>query len=103
MSPATAEALSKLKTQDGSNETLIQFVEDGITVVGLPVLTSTHVDATTVAFGIDASQLRYVLRKGTTVERFPSVTNDGQWIRGISRVGFGFMNEAGVTRGHDAA
>jgi hypothetical protein len=28
---------------------LLQFVEDGIEVAGLPVLTSTHVDAGTVA------------------------------------------------------
>jgi HK97 family phage major capsid protein len=103
MSPATAEALSKLKVASGSNQSLLQFVDDGITVAGLPVLTSTHVDATTVAWGVDKSQLRYVLRSGTTVERFPSVTNDGQHVRAISRVGFGFLNPAGVVRLYDAA
>ncbi|OCB36994.1 capsid protein [Mycobacterium malmoense] len=100
MSPTTAETLSKLKIASGSNQTLIQFVEDGITVAGLPVLTSTHVDAGTVAWGIDKTQQRYVSRKGTTVERFDSVTNDGQWVRAISRVGFGFLNPAGVIRLH---
>jgi DNA invertase Pin-like site-specific DNA recombinase len=103
MSPATAEALSKLKVASGSNQSLLQFVDDGITVAGLRVLTSTHVDATTVAWGVDKSQLRYVLRSGTTVERFPSVTNDGQHVRAISRVGFGFLNPAGVVRLYDAA
>lgn len=103
VSPATAEALSKLKVGSGFNQSLIQFVEDGITVAGLPVLTSTHVDADTVAWGVDKTQLRYVLRQGTTVERFPSVTNDGLYIRAISRVGFGFLNPAGVVRLHQAS
>lgn len=103
MSPTTAEALSKIKIAAGSNQTLLQFVEDGITVAGLPVLTSTLVDAGTVAWGIDKTQQRYVLRKGTTVERFDSVTNDGQYVRAISRVGFGFLNPAGVVRLHHDA
>lgn len=102
VTPATAEALSKLKIASGSNQSLIQFVEDGITVAGLPVLTSTHVDAGTVAWGVDSTQQRYVLRQGTTVERFPSVTNDGLYIRAISRVGFGFLNPAGIVRLHHA-
>jgi hypothetical protein len=81
---------------------LLEFVEDGIAVAGLPVLTSRHVDAATVACGVDSTQQRYVLRKGTTVERFPSVTNDGQYVRAISRVGFGLLNPAGVVRLYDA-
>ncbi len=101
MAPATAEELSLLKRQSGSNEPLIEFVEDGITVAGLPVITSTHVDAATVAWGVDKSQQRYVLRKGTTVERFPAVTTDGLYIRAISRLGFGFLNPAGVVRLHE--
>jgi len=32
--PAIAEALSKLKVQSGSNQSLLQFVEDGIVVAG---------------------------------------------------------------------
>lgn len=103
VSPATAESLSKLKVQSGSNQSLIQFVEDGITVAGLPVVTSTHVDAATAAWGVDKSQLRYVSRQGSTVERFPSVTNDGLYIRAKSRVDFAFLNPAGVVRiWHDA-
>lgn len=99
MHPDTAKLLSKLKTDSSaSNLSLLQFVEDGITVAGLPVLTSTHVDADTVAWGIDATQQRYVLRKGTAVEKFDSVTNDGQWVRAISRNGFGFLNEPGLVR-----
>lgn len=98
LSPNVAEELSLLKRATGSNEPLIEFVEDGITIAGLPVLTSTHVDAGTVAWGVDKTQQRYVLRKGTTVERFPSVTNDGLYVRAISRLGLGFLNEAGVVR-----
>ena len=37
------------------------------------------------------------------VERFDSVTNDGQYVRAISRVGFGFLNPAGVVRLHNGA
>jgi HK97 family phage major capsid protein len=103
MDPTTAETLSKLKTQSGSNQPLLEFVEDGITVAGLPVLTSTDVDAATFAWGVDKSQQRYVLRRGTTVERFPSVTNDGTYVRAISRIGLGFLNPAGVVRLYDAA
>jgi hypothetical protein len=43
-------------------EKMLEFVEDGITVAGLPVLTSTHVDANTVAWGVDFTQQRNVLR-----------------------------------------
>ena len=45
--PAIAEALSKLKVQSGCNQSLLQFVEDGIVVAGLPVLVSDQVDANT--------------------------------------------------------
>lgn len=100
MAPGTAETLSKLKTASGSNLPLLQFVADGIEVAGLPVLTSTHVDAGTVAWGLDKSQQRFVIRAGTKVERFPSVTNDGQWVRGIMRAGWGSLNPAGVVRLH---
>ncbi len=103
MDPTTAEALSLLKRASGSNEPLLEFVEDGIAIAGLPVITSTAVDAATFAWGIDKTQQRYVLRKGTTVERFPSVTNDGTYVRGISRIGLGFLNPAGIVRLYDAA
>jgi hypothetical protein len=102
MKPATAETLSLLKKlTTGSNESLISFVEDGLRIAGVPVITSTHVDANTFAWGVDASQLRYVVRKGTTVERFPCVTNDGQWVRAITRVSWGYPNPAGVIRLYD--
>jgi|GEM_PF-5246453 HK97 family phage major capsid protein len=103
MSPTTAETLSLLKRQSGSNESLIQFVEDGIAFAGLPVITSIHVDANTFAWGIDKTQQRFVVRSGTKVERFPSVTNDGQWVRGIMRAAWGTLNPAGIVRLYDAA
>jgi HK97 family phage major capsid protein len=99
MRPDTAKLLTKLKTDSSvSNVSLLQFVEDGLTIAGVPVLTSTHVDADTVAWGVDSTQLRYVNRQTTEVRRFDSVTNDGQHVRGVSRVGFGFLNPAGVVR-----
>src|SRR6185295_18218664 len=71
--PAVAEALSKLKVQSGSNQSLFQFVEDGITVAGLPVLVSDQVDAATLFWGVPKAHVMFVQRKGTTVERFPAV------------------------------
>ena len=42
MKPATAETLSLLKKlTTGSNESLISFVEDGLRIAGVPVITST--------------------------------------------------------------
>jgi len=103
VSPATAEALSKLKTQSGSNEHLIEFVKDGITVAGLPVLVSDQVDAATLFWGIPAEHVKLVMRKGTSVERFPAVQQDGTFVRAVSRFGLAFLNEPGVVRGYDAA
>jgi HK97 family phage major capsid protein len=103
LDPSVAEALSNLKKlSSGSNEALLQFVEDGITIAGLPVITSTHVDSGTLAWGIDKTQQRFVVRNGTRVERFPSVTNDGQWVRGIMRAGWDTLNPAGIVRIWDA-
>ncbi len=45
----------------------------------------------------------FVQRKGTTVERFPNVQQDGTWIRAVSRLGLAFLNEPGVVRGYDAS
>ena len=45
----------------------------------------------------------FVQRKGTTVERFPNVQQDGTWIRAVSRLGLAFLNPAGVVRGFDVA
>lgn len=101
--PDTAKTLSKIKDQTGSQRNLLQFVEDGLQIAGVPVITSTHVDADSTAWAVDKSQLRYVLRQGTTVERFPSVENDGQYIRAKCRVDFAVLNPAGVVRVHHDA
>lgn len=103
VSPETALGLSLLKRQSGSNESLIDIVQDGLQVAGLPVLVSPYVDTATSAWGVDSTQIRFVQRTGTTVERFPSVTNDGQYVRAISRVGFGFLNPAGIVRIYNAS
>jgi hypothetical protein len=44
-----------------------------------------------------------VMRKGTRVEKFPNVQKDGIWVRAVSRLGIGFLNEAGVVRGYDTS
>ncbi|ORA07422.1 phage major capsid protein [Mycobacterium arosiense] len=103
MNPTVANTLSKIKVQSGSQQNLLSFVEDKVLVAGLPVITSTHVDADSTAWGVDKTQLRYVLRQGSTVEKFDSITNDGLYVRAKSRVGFGFLNPAGVVRIHHHA
>jgi HK97 family phage major capsid protein len=104
MSPATAETLSKLKAQTGSNQTLLQFVGDGLAVAGLPVLVSPDVDAATVAWGIPKQRVVTVLRKGTEVvaSKDSAFANDAVDIRAIARVGFGFLHPAAVVRLYDA-
>lgn len=84
-----SDKLSGTSTREQATSRCCNSSRTGITVAGLPVLTSTHVDSGTVAWGIDKRQVQYVLRRGTTVERFDSITNDGLYIRAISRVGFG--------------
>jgi hypothetical protein len=97
--PTVAEALSKLKVETGYNQSLLQFVDDGIVVACLPVLVSDQVDEDTVFWGIPKAHVMFVQRKNTTVERFPAVYNDGTDIRAVSRLGLSFLNEAGVVRG----
>jgi HK97 family phage major capsid protein len=99
--PAVAEALSKLKVASGSNQSLLQHVEDGIVVAGLPVLVSDQVDPNTLFWGVPKAHVVFVQRKGTTVERFPAVDQDGTFIRAISRLGLAFLNPDGVVRGYD--
>lgn len=103
MSAETAEAVSKLKVQTGSNQNLVQFVEDGLVVAGLPAVVSDQVDAETLFWGIPQAHTVLVMRKGTKVERFPNVQRDGIWLRAVSRLGIGFLNPAGVVRGYDAS
>lgn len=105
VSPETAEALSKLKTASGSNQSLIQFVEDDLRVVGLPVLVSNQVDASTLFWGIPKAHVVAVLRQGTEVEtsKDAGFYNDAVDIRAVARWGLGFLNPAGVIRGYDAA
>lgn len=99
--PAVAEALSKLKTNStDSNESLIAFVEDGITIVGLPVLVSDQVDADTIAWGIPREHVVAVLRQGTEVVASTEAAfkHDAVLIRAVARWGLGFLNEPGVVR-----
>jgi HK97 family phage major capsid protein len=97
--PAVAESPSKLKVETGSNQSLLQFVDDGIVVAGLTVLVSDQVDEDTMFSGIPKQHVMFVQRSSATVERFPAVYNDGTDIRAISRLGLAFLNEAGVVRG----
>jgi hypothetical protein len=53
-------------------------------------------------WGVPQAHIMFVQRKGTTVEKFDSVTNDGQWVRAISRVGWDTLNPPGIVRIWDA-
>ncbi|OAT69435.1 capsid protein [Mycobacteroides immunogenum] len=101
VSPATAEVLSKIKVQSGSQLNLLQFVDDGIEVAGLPVLLSNQIDAGTLAWGIPKEHVQFVLRKDTEVRKFDAVREDGVYIRAVARFGFAFLNEPGITRIYD--
>ena len=101
VSPTVAEKISQLKTQTNANSYLVEVVEDGLRLCGLPVLVSKHVPATVAFYGIDRSQALFVIRKGTTVERSrdSAFRQDGVDVRAIARVGFAWVNPAGVIRG----
>lgn len=104
VSPQVAETLSKLKIQDGSNQSLLQFVADGsINIVGLPVVVSDQVDGDTQFFGIPREHVILVARLGTVVEKFPDVQRYGTWVRAVARYGIGFLNPAGIVRGYATA
>jgi hypothetical protein len=100
INPTVAQTLSQLKIGTSHNQSLLQFVDDGVLIAGIPVLTSTHVDSGTVAWGVDASQVRFVRRRGTPVQLFDSPQNDSKWVCVVSRVGLGFLNPAGIVRLH---
>jgi hypothetical protein len=82
---------------------LLQFVDDGIVVAGLPVLVSDQVGEDTVFWGIPQAHVMFVQRKDTSVERFEAIQQDGTYIRAVSRIGLAFLNEAGVIRGYDVS
>lgn len=105
VSPATARTVSKLKETSTSNKGLLDFVDDGMRIAGVPVIVSEHVDAGTFFWGVPRDRVVTVLRQGTEVQRSTdSAFNiDAVDIRGIARVGFAFLHPPAVIRGYDAA
>ncbi|MDV6310263.1 phage major capsid protein [Gordonia amicalis] len=104
LAPDVALALAKAKTGTGSNQSLLETVDDGIRLAGLVALVSGAVSAGN-AWALDASQVMTVRRLGTTVvqSKDAAFSSDATQIRAVSRVGFGFANPAGVVRLYDAA
>ncbi|NHU42584.1 phage major capsid protein [Rhodococcus sp. A14] len=104
LAPDVALALAKAKTGTGSNQGLLETVDDGIKLAGLIALVSPAVTAGN-AWALDSSQVMTVRRKGTTVTTSTDAAfgSDATQIRAVSRVGFGFANPAGIVRLHDAA
>jgi len=104
LAPDVALALSKAKTATGSNQGLLETVDDGIKLAGLIALVSPAVTAGN-AWALDSSQVMTVRRKGTTVTTSTDAAfgSDATQIRAVSRVGFGFANPAGIVRLYEAA
>lgn len=104
LAPDVALALSKAKTATGSNQGLLETVDDGIRLAGLTALISPAVAAGN-AWALDKSQVMTVRRKGTTVDTSTDAAfaYDAVQVRAVSRIGFGFPNPSGIVRIHDAA
>lgn len=104
LAPDVALALAKAKTATGSNQGLLETVDDGIKLAGLVALVSPAIAAGN-AWALDKSQVLTVRRKGTTLatSKDAAFGSDATQIRAVSRVGFGFPNPAGIVRLHDAA
>ncbi|ODQ96601.1 phage major capsid protein [Mycolicibacterium holsaticum] len=99
VSPTTANALSKVKDQEDSARNLLDFQQDGtILVAGVRLLVSSLVDAGTVAWGVDSSLARLVLRAGTTITRTYVPQNDSYFISGVARYGWGHLRPDVVQR-----
>jgi hypothetical protein len=106
MDPSTAEIVAQIKQASGSNESLISFDARGeLSILGLPVLTHPGVDAATFFWGIPMDRVVTVLRKDAEVTRSKDsgFYNDALDVRAITRASFGFLHEAAVIRGYDAA
>lgn len=104
LAPDVALTLAKAKTATGSNQGLLDNVGDGVTLAGVPVLVSTDVAAGN-AWGLDSSQILVIQRTGTEIARSKdsAFSYDAVQVRATARVGFGFVNPAGVVRLYDAA
>ncbi|EME18761.1 phage major capsid protein [Rhodococcus triatomae] len=104
LAPDVALALAKAKTGTGSNQGLLETVDDGIRLAGLVALISPAVAAGN-AWALDSTQVMTVRRRGTTVttSKDAAFGSDATQIRAVSRVGFGFANPSGIVRLYDAA
>ncbi|BBX04312.1 hypothetical protein BST36_17345 [Mycolicibacterium moriokaense] len=103
MHPEKAEVLSKLKKQTtGSNEPLIEIVQDGFRILGRPVILSTAVDTDTDFWGISKAHNVLVIRTGTSVERSTqsAFLNYAVDVMANFRYGIGFLHEAANVRGY---
>lgn len=104
LAPDVALTLAKAKETSTSSKGLFENVADGVTLAGVKVLVSTDVAAGN-AWGVDSSQILIVQRTGTTVVTSTDAAfdYDAVQVRATARVGFGFVNPAGVVRLYDAA
>ncbi|XAS63107.1 phage major capsid protein [Micrococcaceae bacterium Sec5.8] len=94
--PSDALLLAKLKEATGSNKTLM---EDARTILGRPLIVSPKAIPGTV-YGVAAPRIITVLREDVeiAVSADSHFTSDRVAIRATLRVGFGFPDEASITR-----
>jgi hypothetical protein len=69
-----------------------------VLVAGVPILVSSLVDATTVAWAVDASHNRLVIREGTSLIKTYIPQNDSWFISGVARYGWVNLAPASVIR-----
>jgi HK97 family phage major capsid protein len=99
---ATGVALAKMKTGSASNQPLLSITATGSTVPsihGVPYLVSRDALPGTV-WGIPTGRIFTVLREDVTVDIDTSVffTSDQTAIRGVARIGFGFVQPQAVIK-----
>lgn len=102
--PMTVLALSILKEGAGSARPLLQpdpTVPGQSVIAGRPIRSSVHVPATDgLVWALDASRIRSVLREDVEITTSDQAffSSDRIAVRGIVRVGFGFLHAASVVR-----
>lgn len=95
---ASAETLSLTKVGTGYNTYALPLIFDGSPLEGLKVIVSDLVDANTFAWVLDSTKNRLVLNKGTQITRTYVPQNDSWFISGVSRYGWGSLNDDAIVR-----
>ncbi|KUI44749.1 hypothetical protein AU198_14540 [Mycobacterium sp. GA-1199] len=102
MHPDTAQGSVEAREGHRLERAVLERTTDGAFIADIKVLTDPDVDAATMAWGLDSTRTRVVLRQGTEMRLF-DVPADAIDVRGIARIGFVFLHPESVVRLYDAA